>query len=263
MRRPNGDPLDDFARRTHAVCRLVVDGRPDDARRHRGADDDRHRAVARREPRGRDPHRARCVLLREPARDVSRPGVPGDDRDLVPDPAPDPARVARRVHRLSRPDRRDAGVRRRSEGRAALDRACRHQHPAFRIREARLRDPDLLAVRRVDAQVRHAGEYVCARAARCRGGAAGAAAGFRPDHADRAGVGRAVLHGRDAHDLGRRARRQRRGRACRRLFLHSARDQAHQPLHGPGLGRHLPGLERDRNPSCAAAGSAAARARGR
>ena len=40
--------------------------------------------------------------------------------------------------------------------------------------------------------------------------AARAAAGFRPDHADRAGLGRAVLHGRHAHDLGHRARRQRR-----------------------------------------------------
>ena len=65
------------------------------------------------------------------------------------DAAPDPAPVARRLHRLPRAHRRDAGVRRRGEGRAALDRARRHQHPAVRIREAGLRDPDLLAVRRI------------------------------------------------------------------------------------------------------------------
>ena len=42
----------------------------------------------------------------------------------------------------------DAGVRRRDQGRAALDRARRHQHPAVRVRQAGLRDPDRLAVRR-------------------------------------------------------------------------------------------------------------------
>ena len=49
----------------------------------------------------------------------------------------------------------------------------------------------------------------------------------------------------------------------RRLLLRSARDQAHQSLHGPGLGRHLSGRRTRSSPSCAAAGSAAARARGR
>ena len=43
----------------------------------------------------------------------------------------------------------------------------------------------------------------------------GAAARFRADHADRAGVGRAVLPGRHADRLGARARRGRRDRACR------------------------------------------------
>ena len=47
----------DLARRTHAACRMVVDRRPDAACGDRGADDDRHRALARREPGGRDPHR--------------------------------------------------------------------------------------------------------------------------------------------------------------------------------------------------------------
>ena len=45
-----------------------------------------------------------------------------------------------------------------------------------------------------------------------------AAARFRPDHADRAGLGRAVLHGRHADGLGRGAGRRRRGRACGRLY---------------------------------------------
>src|SRR2546426_6588875 len=42
------------------------------------------------------------------------------------------------------------------------------------------------------------------------------AAGFRPGHADRAGVGRAVLHGRDAARVGGRAGRRGSGRARRR-----------------------------------------------
>ena len=53
-----------------------------------------------------------------------------------------------------------------------------------------------------------------------------------------AGVGRAVLHGRHAHDLGRGARRGRRGRACGRLFLRAARHQTHRSLHGPVVRRH-------------------------
>src|SRR5258708_7927493 len=81
---------------------------------------------------------------------------------------------------------------------AALDRARRRQHPAERIRQAGLRDPDLVAVCRIDTQIRHAGEHARARAFAVRDRRAGAAARLRPDHADRAGMGRAVLHGRDA-----------------------------------------------------------------
>ncbi len=69
--------------------------------------------------------------------------------------------------------------------------------------------------------------------------AAGDAARLRPDHADRAGLGRAVLHGRHAAHLGRRPRRARRRGPRRRLFHRAARRAAHPALHGPRLGRHL------------------------
>ena len=56
----------------------------------------------------------------------------------------------------------------------------------------------------------NAGQFHRAGAAHRRRHAVGAAAGFRPDHADLAGLGRAVLHGGHALDLGDGARRHRR-----------------------------------------------------
>ena len=84
---------------------------------------------------------------------------------------------------------------------------------------------------------------------------------FGQTHADPDGVGRAVLHGRHAHDLGRRPCRRGGRRTVRRLPVRAARGAAHQALHGPGLRRHLPGRHGDRSPSCAAAGSGRGRAR--
>jgi cell division protein FtsW len=60
------------------------------------------------------------------------------------------------------------------------------------------------------------------------------AAGFRPDHADPTGLGRVVLHGRDASRVG--------GRACGhcgargRLFHRSLCDPPDQRLHRPEFG---------------------------
>src|SRR5438477_305676 len=76
-----------------------------------------------------------------------------------------------------------------------------------------------------------AGQYGGAVAAAVGRGAAGDAAGLRPDHADRAGLGRAVLHGRDAADLGRRACGSRRLRPHWRLFHRAACGAAHPALH--------------------------------
>ena len=97
-----------------------------------------------------------------------------------------------------------------------------------------------------DAQGRHSGQHIRARPADLGRRRARAAAGLRPDHADRAGVGRAVLHGRHAHDLGRGPRRHRGGGNARRLRLRAARARTHQPLHGPVRGRQLSGRQRGR-----------------
>ena len=100
--------------------------------------------------------------------------------------------------------RGDAVLRRRDQGRAALARDLRRQRAAVGVPQAGLRHPDRLAVRRIDAAAGDAGQHRRAGAAADRGRAAGDAARLRPDHADRAGLGRAVLHGRHAADLGRR-----------------------------------------------------------
>ena len=92
--------------------------------------------------------------------------------------------------------------RRRGEGRAALARYRRRQHPAVGISQTFVRDPDRLAVRGIRAQAGRAGEHNRAVAPDRDHRRARAAAGFRPDDADRAGVGRAVLHGRDADGVG-------------------------------------------------------------
>ena len=93
--------------------------------------------------------------------------------------------------------RRDARLRRRDQGRAALDRPARRQHPAVGIPQAGLRDPDRLAVRanpRAGRKCRRTPLALALLLRRVTG--ARAAARFRPDHADRAGLGRAVLHRR-------------------------------------------------------------------
>ena len=78
----------------------------------------------------------------------------------------------------------------------------------------------------------HAGQRDRAADAADGGGAAGDAAGLRPDHADRAGVERAVLHGRHARGLGVRPCRHRRHRPDERL------------LHGAACGAPHPALPR-------------------
>ena len=136
-----------FARRAHALCRLVVDGRPADAGGDARPDARRHRSVAGGEPAGCRPARARAVLLRQPPHHVPDPGDRGADRDLVPAAAPHPPHRAGGVRRQPRARFHDAGLRRGGEGRAALAHHPRRQHPAVGIPEARLRDPDRLAVR--------------------------------------------------------------------------------------------------------------------
>ena len=144
---------------------------------------------------------------------VPDPRHRGDDRDLVPGAARYPPVGADRVRREPDPGRGDALFRRRDQGRAALAGDPRRQHPAVGIPQAGVRDPDRVAVRRIGAAPGNAGQHH--RAHHAAGGrrAAGAAAGFRPDHADRAGLGRAVLHGRHALHLGAGARPPRRRRA--------------------------------------------------
>ena len=92
---------------------------------------------------------------------------------------------------------------------------------------------------------------------------AGAATRLRPDHADRAGVGRAVLHGRHADGLGGRARRRRHARArrapIRRCRMSRAASSASSIRPPATRSRSIPRSNR----SCAAAGSAAGRARAR
>ena len=100
----------------------------------------------------------------------------------------------------------DAGVRRRGQGRAALDRPPRRQHPAVGIRQAGLRDPDRLAVRRNP----RAGRKCRPTPWRWRCcSLVVALLVLQPDFGQTmliaAGLGRAVLHGRHAADLGRRA----------------------------------------------------------
>ena len=91
----------------------------------------------------------------------------------------------------------------------------------------------------------NAGDLDGAGAAADAGVAAGDGTGFRPDHADPDGVGRAVLHRGHADDLGGRACRRRRRRTVRRLSAGAARRGPHQALHESGLRRHLPGRHRD------------------
>ena len=118
-----------------------------------------------------------------------------------------------RVHRQPRAGGSNAVFRSGDQGRAALAGHPRRQYPALGILEARLRHSHRLAVRRIGEAPGYAGQRVFAGAAVARRGAAGDAAGLRPDHAGGAGVERAVLHGRHAAVLGVRAHRPRRGRA--------------------------------------------------
>ena len=186
---------------------MVVDGRPADAGGARRADARRHRALPCREPAGRGAHRARPVPFRRPPGAVPHSRRRRADRDLVPVAARDPPGGAGRLRRQPRPGRGDAVFRRRDQGRAALAGDPRRQHPAVGISQAGFRDPDRLAVRRIGEAAGNAGQHHRAGAAHRRRRAVGAAARFRPDHADRAGLGRAVLHGRHALHLGDRARR--------------------------------------------------------
>ena len=87
-----------------------------------------------------------------------------------------------------------------------------------------------------DAQGRHSGQHIRARPADLGRRRARAAAGLRPDHADRAGVGRAVLHGRHAHDLGRGTRRHRGSGNARCLRLCAARAGTHHRFMDPSAG---------------------------
>ena len=132
------------------------------------------------------------------------------DRDVVSVAARHPQSGADRLRRQPRADGGDALFRRRDQGRAALAGDPRRQHPAVGIPQAGFRDPDRLAVRRNGEAAGNAGQHHRAGAADRRRRASGDAARFRPDHADLAGVGRAVLYGRHALHLGDRARRHRR-----------------------------------------------------
>ena len=145
-----------------------------------------------------------------------------------------------RVRRVGHHAGGDVAIRRRGERRAALACAARRQHPAVRIRQTRFRHSHCLAVRGILAQAGNAGQQRGDGIAAAGDHVAGAAAGFRPDHADRAGLGRAVLHGRDAADLGHRPVRRRRHRSHRRLFHRSARGAALQALFRSVVRRYIP-----------------------
>ena len=152
-----------------------------------------------------------------------------------------PPRRAPGVRGLDRADRGDACVRRRGQGIAALDHAARRQHPGLRIRKARFRRDRGMAVCGIDQAPGNAGDLDGDGAAVAAGVAAGDGAGFRPDHADPDGVGRAVLHRGHADDLGGGSGGRRRRRIVRRLFAGAACRRSHQALHEPRLGRHVPG----------------------
>ena len=168
------------------------------------------------------------------------PGIAIMLGDFVSGAAPYPEVGACRLHHGHDVPRGDAGLRHRGKGCAALDRAARRQHPAVRIRQTRFCHSYCLAVCRIHPPSGNAGQQRGARAAAAGDVVSGDAARFRSDHADRAGLGRAVLHRRDAADLGRRAGRGGDHRPCSRLFHRSARCAALQALFRSGIGRHLP-----------------------
>ena len=112
--------------------------------------------------------------------------------DVVSVAARGPPDLAGGVFRQPRPGRGDALFRRRDQGRAALAGDLRRQYPAVGISEAGFRGPDRVAVRRIRQASGNAGQFSGAGAAHRRGVAARDSARLRPDHADRAGVGRAV-----------------------------------------------------------------------
>ena len=104
---------------------------------------------------------------------------------------------------------RDAGVRRRGQGLAPLDLHCSasaSRPPSSPSPPSSCWSPGCFRNRRAGRRCPRPRLRWRAAAGR---GAAGARAGLRPDHADPDGVGRAVLHGRHAHDLGRRPGRHR------------------------------------------------------
>ncbi len=242
---------------------MVADGRPADAGGARRADARRHRAVPCREPAGGRAHRSRPVPFRQSPGVLSRSRRGGSDRDVFPVAARDPQAGLAGLRRQRRPGRGHAVFRRRDQRRPALAGDPRRQHSAVGISQTGFRDPDRLAVRRIRQAARHAGQHGSAGVARHGRELAGAAAGFRPDHADHAGVGRAVLYGGHALHLGARLRRHRQRRPAGRRFTPSRMSRSASiassipPPATPSTSISPP------NRLSVAAGSAAARARAR
>jgi cell division protein FtsW len=117
---------------------------------------------------------------------------------------------------------------------------ARRRRPGVRVHQAGVRGADRLAVRRIGARPEMPANTVALGLLLLRSCAAGAAAGFRPDHAGRAGLGRAVLHGRHAliWVFGAAAGRALGLFAAYLTVPHVAR--AHRALPRSGLGRYLP-----------------------
>ena len=230
-----------------------------------GADARRHRPVARREPAGRGAARPRRLPFRQPPHPVPRrrPSSVLLATSFL-SPRADPARGAGRVPGQPGAGRGDAvssAPRSRARGAGWCILGVNIQPSEF-LKPAFV-DPDRLAVRANRRAGRRCRPTPSALALLLIGrDAAGAAARLRPDHADRAGLGRAVLHGRDAAHLGRSASPALAGVGLVGAYFtvpHVA--QRIQRFLDPRLGRHLQHRHRAGIASRAAAGSAAARAR--
>ena len=225
----------------------------------------RHRAVARRQPAGRRPPRARPVPFRRPPHPLSHSRPPpccSATSFLSPREIRRLALVVFVVSLVLVAATPYFGAEIKGARRWLVILGVNIQpseflKPAFVILIAWL-------FGEIGEAAGHAGQHLRAgAAAHRRRHAVGAAARFRPDHADRAGVGRAVLHGRHAADLGVRPRRHRRRRPDGGLLHRAARRaaaSAASSIRRPAT----PSTSTSRpNRSCAAAGSAAARARAR